>query len=111
MATANKITFICVNFVELMLLIVMLYKIKDIKDELNIKVELNFLIILWLLFSMIYFISNNVFDAQETYEDPMDYGYSPARAWIIFSAILIRNISIILVSTIYCFIWSRKKEL
>lgn len=111
MINANKITFISVNFIELMLLIIILYNIKDIKDELNIKVELNLLIILWLMFSMIYFITNNVFDAEEYYDDPVNKKFNPTRAWIIFCAVTGRNTSIILVSTIYCVIWSRKKEL
>lgn len=72
MATANKITFISTNFFELMLLIILLYKIRDIKDELNIKIELNILIILWLLFSMLYFITNNIYDAKESEDDPIN---------------------------------------
>lgn len=62
MIQINKCSFVIFNFAELVVLLYMLVKIKNIKDELNIKVEINILILLWLIFSIIYFVTNTIYD-------------------------------------------------
>ena len=52
----NGIVFIMSNWLELIALGYMIYKIKDIKDELNIKNELVVISIVWFFFSMFYII-------------------------------------------------------
>lgn len=92
----------------------MLYKIKNIKDELNIKIEINILVILWLIFSMIYFVTNTIYDKQkhDAYEDLESLDtLSRAQVWIIFSAIMLRNLSSIFVSTLFVYLVIKNSDL
>jgi hypothetical protein len=46
----NLCTFVTVNWVQTFILILLYYLIRNIKDELNIKLELKIIIILWAAF-------------------------------------------------------------
>lgn len=52
---ANIISFITMNWLELLILVIMIFKIRNIKDELNIKNELIIIMGLWIFFSLGYF--------------------------------------------------------
>jgi hypothetical protein len=52
---ANFCSFIVINWIEILILIIVCYKIIDIKDEINIKKELVIIIIVWTGFSLFYF--------------------------------------------------------
>jgi hypothetical protein len=61
----NAIDFVFLNWIELVLMVIMIHKIKDIKDELNIKNELVVVASVWFIFSLLYiigrYISNGAF--------------------------------------------------
>lgn len=50
--------FILLNWLELLALIYMAYKIKDIKDELSITYELILISAVWFFFSLLYVIGH-----------------------------------------------------
>lgn len=54
MKEVNDFSFTTLNFLELLVLVFMVYLIKDIKDELSIRNELIVITIIWFLFSIIY---------------------------------------------------------
>jgi hypothetical protein len=57
MREINDISFTSLNFLELLVLVCMIYLIKDIKDELSIRNELFAVTVLWVVFSIIYAMS------------------------------------------------------
>lgn len=54
---ANIISFIVLNWAEQMSLVYMLFKIRNIKDELNIRNEMCFIIVLYLVVQFVYFLT------------------------------------------------------
>jgi hypothetical protein len=79
------------NWIELLGLGIMIWKIKDIKDELNIRHELVVISSVWFVFSFLYimgrYISNNE--------------YSRGTNIIFFTFVLIRNLSRISITTAF----------
>lgn len=77
----------------------MVFKIRNIKDELNIQTELMIIMSFWIVFSIGYFttlflsISRGVLCDKEMDE---------SSEWIIFAFIQSRNFFTLLVSTLYC---------
>jgi hypothetical protein len=91
----NLCIFIFVNWSQTLALIFLLYKIRNVKDELNLKNELRLIILIWLAFSLCYFICLQVQISSQKFIP----GYSVA----IFSMIQLRNISSFSVSTYFCY--------
>lgn len=58
MQFANSIVFIIFNWVEIGGFAIAFWLIRNIKNELNIKVEVQTILICWTLFSTFYFSSN-----------------------------------------------------
>lgn len=86
--------FLFWNWVELVAFVWIYMKIENVKDELNIQKELKYIIYAWLGFSIIYFFCNTLlkmFDAQKR-----------VFLWIIFFAILFRDLAAIIIQAIYC---------
>lgn len=52
---ANILSFITFNWLELLAMVLIIFKIRNAKDELNIQKELVLIMILWILFSLGYF--------------------------------------------------------
>ena len=88
--------FFLVNWLQTVILIYLLYAIRNVKDELNLKTELIYVIIIWVIFSLSYFttlVASNINKA--------DDGHESAKA--IFSFIQIRNFFSFFVQTLYCY--------
>ena len=96
----NQIVFVVYNWIELIILIYMLYKIRNIKDELNIQSELTLIIIMWVFFSTVYFVTQQVqLSRLNVHNDQLEM----LTKWIIFTAIELRNLSNTFIS--FCFCW------
>ena len=54
---SNLCIFFIVNWAQTLVLVLLLYKIRNVKDELNLKKELSIIIALWLIFSLSYFLT------------------------------------------------------
>lgn len=93
---SNVSLFFVVNWLQTVILIYLLYAIRNVKDELNLKTELIYVIIIWVIFSLSYFttlVASNINKA--------DDGHESAKA--IFSFIQIRNFFSFFVQTLYCY--------
>ena len=55
MTDFNVSLFFLVNWMQTVTLIYLLYAIRNVKDELNLKTELIYVIIIWVIFSLSYF--------------------------------------------------------
>ena len=53
----NISLFFFVNWIQTVILIYLLYAIRNVKDELNLKTELIYVIIIWVIFSLGYFLT------------------------------------------------------
>jgi hypothetical protein len=53
----NLCVFFSVNWAQTLILVLLLYTIRNVKDELNLKKELTVIIGIWLVFSLLYFLS------------------------------------------------------
>lgn len=53
----NVSVFFIVNWLQTLILVILLFKIRNVKDELNLKNELSVIIMIWLLFSLSYFFA------------------------------------------------------
>ena len=58
MITANLINFVFVNWALVVGYVLIYWKIRNIRNELNIKKEIAIIMVAWVIFSMIYFILN-----------------------------------------------------
>lgn len=56
MLALNNISFILLNWLEIVGFVFMYWKIRKIRNELNIKAELAVIMLFWSIFSIIYFI-------------------------------------------------------
>ena len=52
---SNFSSFVIINWLQILVLVYLCYKIIDIKDEINIKRELVIIIVVWISFSLFYF--------------------------------------------------------
>ena len=57
-----------------MILIYLLYAIRNVKDELNLKTELIYVIIIWVVFSLGYFLTLVITNVNR--KNPDDKGYN-----------------------------------
>ncbi|CDW85713.1 UNKNOWN [Stylonychia lemnae] len=92
----NICTFIIVNWLQTLVLILLFYRLRNIKDELNIKQEIRIIIIIWISFSLAYFIT---LQYQQYHQDENNNATRVA----IFCFILLRNIGSVSVSTYFCY--------
>jgi len=53
----NLVIFFFVNWLQTLILVLLLYSIRNVKDELNLKKELSIVIAMWLVFSLSYFMA------------------------------------------------------
>lgn len=94
----NQYSFITINWAELMILVVMIFIIRNIRDELNIKYEILIITLCWILFSCIYFV------LQSSSITTSENETSQRSAKIsIYTLIMMRNLSSLLTSAV--FIW------
>lgn len=56
----NQCMFFFVNWLQTLILVLLLFKIRNVKDELNLKNELSIIIAIWLSFSLSYFLALQV---------------------------------------------------
>lgn len=102
----NIVFFILLNCVEISALFLIAWFIRNIKDELSIKLELFYIIAGWATFSTIYIgiVSSNI-----TFKDELiDQGINESSlkcGWraIIFCMIILRNLWTASVSTYFCY--------
>ena len=90
---ANSMSFLILNWSELIVLSIMLFKIRNVKDELNIKFELAGIIASWLFFSLVYYILSYVGSSKQNKE-------ALSIKILILISILMRNISSLLISAL-----------
>ena len=57
MTEFNISLFFFVNWIQTVILMYLLYAIRNVKDELNLKTELIYVIIIWVFFSLGYFLT------------------------------------------------------
>lgn len=53
----NMAIFFIMNWLQTLILVILLFQIRNVKDELNLKKELTIIILIWLLFSLSYFFA------------------------------------------------------
>jgi hypothetical protein len=91
---ANYMTYTVWNFIQLLILIILTYLIKDIKEELSIRNELVAITICWTFFSIVY-----------------AFGYSGYAKYIhhnqkinvfFFDMVLLRDVSTLFVTFLFC---------
>jgi hypothetical protein len=58
MELANQLLFIIINWVEILGIAVAFWLIRNIKNELNVKLEVQTILIFWTFFSVVYFSLN-----------------------------------------------------
>lgn len=88
--------FIIVNWFMMTVLIAMYLLIHNIKDQLNIKNELFWIIIVWNISNVIYFLLATLKRTSTVLDD-----FSAAN-WTIFLMIISRDFFIVLIQTLYC---------
>ena len=102
----NKYSFVILNWLELIILVFMIYKIRNVKDELNIKSELIWIMAFWILFSFGYFITLTSSHTNSTEVTISKWAY-----FTIFAFIQFRNLSTMAIQTFYCYRTSRNPDL
>lgn len=58
MQEANSLVFVIINWFEIAGFAFAFWMVRNIKNELNVKVEIYFILIFWTLFSVFYFVMN-----------------------------------------------------
>ena len=97
MQEANSIIFVFLNWMEIIGFAFLFWMVRNIKNELNVKIELQTILIFWTFFSIIYFSLNvtlqdiNPDDSEKILEIKM----------LIFIAIILRNLSTLLATTMF----------
>jgi hypothetical protein len=94
----NIYSYLLFNWLELLLLVLLCFKIRHVKDELSIIKELLWIASFWILSSFSYFL---LFSLPNLYPDLS----GPARLLIselIFFWIQLRNLSTVVISTAFC---------
>jgi hypothetical protein len=84
---------------ELLLLVVICFRIRNVKDELSIHSELFFIAAFWILSSFLYYMIFNIFYCSE---DPHDDAWQSKLNAYIFLLIQSRNFFTLLISTAFC---------
>ena len=94
----NSIVFIILNWLEVFGFALLFWLVRNIKNELNVKSEVQSILIFWGIFSLIYFLLNlwlNRLVAMNSTD------YIPVGKWFIFVAIQLRNISTLCATTMF----------
>jgi hypothetical protein len=91
---------------ELLLLVLICFKIRHVKDELSIHWELLWIASFWILSSFLYFLAFNLFFCESDPQKP-----SWVNKFTIFLLIQFRNMSTMLISTIFCLKVTRSPNL
>lgn len=102
---ANLCIFYFINWSQTLILVLLLYKIRNVKDELNLKNELFIIIGIWLFFSLFYFLALQV-EITSRDIDPTDSNLKYVSI-LIFALIQSRNMLSFSVSTFFCYKTSR----
>lgn len=112
----NNMSFIFLSWAEIFGFAMLYWLIRDIRNELNMKREVQVVLITWTFFSMLYFILNLVNESlyiqeiQEIYKtSDIFYNYSTstsmkfhhANAIMIFTVIQLRNMSALFATTLF----------
>jgi hypothetical protein len=95
---------------ELAIFVIMIYRIRNIKDELNISVEVITIMIIWISFSLGYFISLFVSIRKDGYLCP-DPNMKLVYQWLNFIFIQLRNIGSLAVSSFFCYKMAKNPHL
>ena len=104
----NLYFYIGLNNLELILLVIICFKIRNVKDELSIHRELLWIAGFWIIFSFFYFLIFNLFYCDDK---PHDDAWFASLNASIFGLIQLRNLSTIVISTIFCFKVTRSPNL
>eukprot|EP00347_Sterkiella_histriomuscorum_P018536 403345140 len=91
--TINNCVFVLINWLQTLSLILLFFRLRNIKDELNIRIELRAILFVWILFSLLYFTTLQI-------EQAFDNEYSK---YVIFVAIQFRNALTYMISTYFCY--------
>lgn len=100
MKTINEFSFVIVNYLELLGFLIIWWLIRNIRNDLNIKMEVTVAIIFWALFSMIYFILSIVLKLTDT-NKTIDSKEYKNNSTIIFTIILLRDYSVLFATTLF----------
>eukprot|EP00347_Sterkiella_histriomuscorum_P018057 403346954 len=100
MQTANLIVFVVLNWFEIAGYAIAFWMVRNIKNELNIKVEIYFIIIFWTLFSIFYFSMNiylQYLHSQPSFDKDMD----KTVRLMIYISIILRNFTTLCATTMF----------
>ena len=108
----NHYMFIFFNWVLMIIFVGMYLLIQQIKDELQIKKELFWIIILWSLTNIIYFTLNQIEKAYEPDSHTLVQENSTTKfiKWSIFLTMIVRDFLAITVQTFFCWRVTRKEH-
>ena len=97
MQEANSIIFVFLNWLEILGFALLFWMVRNIKNELNVKRELETILIFWTFFSILYFSMNVFLQNVEPAEETKIYTIK----MIIFIALMLRNLSTLMATTMF----------
>ena len=98
MKFTNQIMFVVLNWLEIAGLSLLFWKIRNIPNELNIKKEVQSVLIFWSTFSVLYFIFQLIWSKLDEIDNK---DLRETLAILIFAAIQLRNLSALFATTLF----------